>query len=170
MTAIDLGLLLLRLWAGVVMLSHGVNHGRSLDGTTRWFASRGFASPRMNALLATGSEIALGLALIAGFLTAPAAAGVIATMFAAFWSVHRYAGFFVFRRPDEGYEYVATLTVIAIVLAVAGPGAASVDHAIGIADDLDEWIGAAIAAAGLLLAMGQLAVLWRKPANDGQGG
>ncbi len=163
MTAIDVALLLLRLWAGVVMIAHGVNHGRTQEGTAKWFASKGFKSPTLNARVSALSEIAVGVGLIAGFLTTLAAAVLVATMFVAFWTIHRFAGFFNFHRPDEGYEYVTTLAVIAVALAIAGPGRYSVDQALGIAGTLDEWVGLAAIGAGLLAAMGQLAVFWRKP-------
>ena len=167
MTAIDAALLLLRLWAGVVIIAHGVNHGRTLEGTARWFASKGFKNANLNARVSALSEIAIGVALIAGLLTSMAAAGLVATMFVAFWSIHRFAGFFNFHRPDEGYEYVATLAMIAVALAVAGPGRFSVDEALGIAANLDEWVGLAIVGGGLLVAAGQLATFWRMPTDDG---
>jgi putative oxidoreductase len=166
-TGIDVALLLLRLWAGIVIIAHGVNHGRTLEGTAKWFASKGFKSAGLNARISALNEIAIGVALIAGLLTSVAAAGLVATMFVAFWSIHRFVGFFNFRRPDEGYEYVATLAVIGIAVAIAGPGRYSVDEAIGIAGNLDGWVGAAIIGAGLLVAVGQLATFWRKPAGDG---
>jgi putative oxidoreductase len=164
MTGLDAVLLILRLWVAAVMIAHGVNHGRTQDGTARWFASKGFRSEQLNARISALNEIGLGLLLIAGFLTGFAAAGVAATMFVAFWSIHRFVGFFNFRRPDEGYEYVVTLAVVALVLAVLGPGSASVDQAIGIADLLDGWVGVAIFAGGLAVAVGQLALFWRNPA------
>ncbi|HSO50821.1 MAG TPA: DoxX family protein [Acidimicrobiia bacterium] len=167
MTGIDVALLLLRLWAGIVIIAHGVNHGRTLEGTAKWFASKGFKSAGLNARISALNEIAIGVALIAGLLTSVAAAGLVATMFVAFWSIHRFVGFFNFRRPDEGYEYVATLAVIGTAVAIAGPGRYSVDEAIGIAGNLDGWVGAAIVGAGLLVAVGQLATFWRKPAGDG---
>ncbi len=46
---------------------------------------------------------------------------LLATMFVAFWAIHRFVGFFVFHRPDEGYEYVFTLMAISLALAIAGP-------------------------------------------------
>jgi putative oxidoreductase len=163
MTAIDAALLLLRLWAGVVIIAHGVNHGRTLEGTARWFASKGFGSAALNARISALNEIAIGVALIAGLLTSVAAAALFATMFVAFWSIHRLVGFFNFYRPDEGYEYVTTLAIIAVALAIAGPGRYSVDEAMGLAPNLDEWVGLAIVGGGLLVAAGQLAVFWRKP-------
>ncbi|MFQ5523430.1 MAG: DoxX family protein [Acidimicrobiia bacterium] len=166
MSKIDLALLILRLWAGVVIIAHGINHGRNLEGTANWFRSKGFRAARLNAFLSSANEVAIGVALIVGLLTSVAAAGLAATMFVAFWSIHRFAGFFVFHRPDEGYEYVATLTVVSLVLAVAGPGSVSVDASLGIAESLDGWAGAAIFAAGVLAAVGQLATFWRKPVKE----
>lgn len=166
MDQVDYALLALRLWAGVVIILHGVNHARSLDGTARWFASVGFRYPKLNAAMSAFMEIAVGIGLIAGMLTSAAAAGLAATMFVAFWAIHRFAGFFVFHRPDEGYEYVATLTVIALALAIAGPGAASVDRALGIDETLSGWTGLLIFFGGIALAAVELAVLWRKPIKE----
>lgn len=167
MTAIDVALLMLRLWAAFVIIAHGVNHGRTQEGTAKWFAAKGFRSPVLNARISALNEILIGLALIAGLLTSVAAAALVATMFVAFWAIHRFAGFFNFHRPDEGWEYVATLSVIGIALAIAGPGRYSVDEALGIAGTMDEWVGLAIIGGGLLVAAGQLATFWRKPTGVG---
>lgn len=166
METLDLVMLILRLWVGLVMVMHGINHGRSLDGTARWLASKGFSSEQINARLSALSEIGLGALLIAGFLTAFAVAGVAATMLVAFWSVHRFSGFFNFKRPDEGFEYVATIAVVALVLAIAGPGSASVDAALGWSDVLDGWLGVLIYAGGLVAGIGQLALFWHGPVES----
>lgn len=166
MEPIDVALLVVRGWVGVVMIAHGVNHGRSLQGTARWFASTGFRQAKTNAFISSAAEVALGLALIAGILTPVAGAGVVATMFVAFWSIHRFAGFFVFHRPDEGYEYVATIAVVMLALAMIGPGALSVDAELGIADTLNGWTGAAIVGVGLVAGAGQLALFWRRPVKE----
>lgn len=168
MDQIDTAMLVLRVWMGIVMLAHGINHARNQEGTARWFEKVGFRSPELNARLSAGNEIAIGLALIAGLLTTIAAAGMVATMFVAFWAIHRFSGFFVFRRPDEGYEYVATLVVAALVLAILGPGVVSVDAVLGIDEDLSGALGAGIIALGILAGAGQLAVFWRKPAEKGE--
>ncbi len=165
MTETDIALLALRIWAGIVMIAHGVNHGRNLDGTADWFEKRGWKLPKLNALLSSGTEIAIGVALLIGLLTSVAAAGLAATMLAAFWTVHRFSGFFVFRRPDEGYEYVVALAVIGLALALIGPGETSVDRALGIDEGLSGATGAAIFGAGLLAGAAQVAALWRKPSS-----
>jgi putative oxidoreductase len=162
----DLAFLIIRIWIGVVMIAHGVNHGRSLDGTANWFASKGFRSAPMNARVSAIGEILMGLALIGGLLTSFAVAGLVATMFVAFWSIHRFSGFFNFHRPDEGYEYVATLAVVAAALAIAGPGAYSLDHVFDIADQFDGVIGGVAAAAGLLAGGAQVAIFWRRPVRE----
>jgi putative oxidoreductase len=157
----DLVLLLLRLWLGVVMLAHGVNHARSLEGTTKWFASKGFRRAGLNARLSATGELAIGLGLVSGLLTPFALAGLIATVTVAFGAIHRFAGFYVFRRPDEGYEYVGTLVVTALALATIGPGTLSMDAVFGIV--VNGWTGLVIGLAGIVLGVVELAAFWRRP-------
>lgn len=159
----DVALLVLRIWLGAVMVTHGVNHGRSLEGTAKWFASKGFRHARLSAIGSAVGEVAIGLGLITGLLTSVAAAGLVIPMTVAFWSIHRFAGFFVFRRPDEGWEYVATLAVGAATVALAGPGRYSVDSWLGWDDALDGWTGLLIVLAGVVVAALQLAATWRRP-------
>lgn len=169
MDGLDAALLLLRAWVGLVMFAHGLNHARNQPGTTRWLAKVGFRSAGANARLSAGSEMVVGVALAAGFLTSPAAAGVVATMIVAFWAIHRHAGFFVFHRPDEGYEYVATLTAIAVALAVTGPGQVSIDAALSIDTVFDGWTGLGIVLLGVLVAVAQLALFLRRPPSSDPG-
>lgn len=166
MEPIDLAMLVLRLWLGAVMVAHGVNHLRSLQGTADWFASVGFRKASLQARLSAGAEVAIGAGLAVGLLTSLAAAGLVATMLVAFWAIHRFAGFFVFNRPDEGYEYVLTLVVAAAALAVVGPGEVSLDAAVGLDTTLDGWVGGAIALGGVAAAALQLAAFWRRPDDE----
>ena len=69
----------------------------------------------------------------------------------------------MFHHPDEGYEYVATLAVIALALAVVGPGSVSVDALLGLNESLNGWVGAGIFAAGLAAAAVHLALFWKRP-------
>jgi putative oxidoreductase len=166
MAPTDIALLGLRLWLAAVMAAHGINHARSIDGTASWFASTGFRRARLQARLSAAGELAIAAALAVGLVTSVAAAGLVATMAVAFWTIHRFAGFFVFHRPDEGWEYVATLAVAASALAVLGPGELSLDAALGLAGALDGWVGLATALGGGLLAAAlQLAAFWRRPAD-----
>ncbi len=163
MESFDLAVMILRLWLGIVMAAHGINHARSIEGTATWFATKGFRRADLNACASAFGEIAIGLGLITGTLTTFAAAGLVATMTVAFGAIHRFAGFFVFKRPDEGWEYVATLAVSAVVLATLGPGAASLDNILGIDQTLSGWTGLIIALAGLAAGAAQLAAFWRRP-------
>lgn len=165
MEQIDIAMLIVRLWVGTVMFLHGVNHSRSIDGTADWFESVGFSSPKLNARISALGEIAIGLAIAAGFLTSIAAAGLVAMMFVAFWTIHRFAGFFNFHRPDEGYEYVATLAVVGLALAIIGPGAYSLDHSMGLADELNGVPGAVAVAGGLLAGFVQTLIFWSRPSG-----
>ncbi len=164
MESFDWAMLILRIGTGLIILAHGINHARGRQRTTDWFGSIGFRNPELQWFASTASELAIGTALVTGLLTGPAAAGLVAVMFVAFWSVHRKNGFFIFR-PGEGWEYVATLAMVGVVIAVAGPGSASIDNAIGIDTDLDGGIGALLVAGALVAAGGQLAVFFKPDAG-----
>jgi putative oxidoreductase len=106
----------------------------------------------------------VGVLLIVGFITTLAAAGVIGIMTVAFVSVHRAAGFWVTARPDEGWEYIFTLSAVAAAIAITGPGSISVDAALDLDTLLDGWIGGGAVLFGFLAAGLQLATFFR-PAN-----
>lgn len=160
----DAALLLLRLVLGGVMAAHGVNHafgGGRIPGTARWFEGLGMRPGELHAWTASLTEMACGVLVAAGTLTAVACAGIVGVMVVAWVTAHRTNGFFVFR-PGQGWEYVAVLTVLAVVLATLGPGAWSIDAHVGAFRQLAGWDGAAIAAgAGGAGAAGLLALCWR---------
>ena len=166
--AVDLALLALRCVVGAVMLAHGVNHviggGRSA-GTARWFESLGMRPGRLHAWLASGTEIAAGALLVLGLLTPVAAAGVVGVLVVAWITNHLGNGFFIFR-PGEGWEYVMSLTVVALAIGALGPGSWSLDDAL----DLDDLAGAQGLALTAALGLGGAAALlvgfWRRPAAD----
>ena len=121
--AIDFALLLLRCGAGAVMLAHGINHIRpNIDGTARWFGSMGMRPPKVQAWLASITEIGAGSCCSLGLLTPFAAAGIVGVMAVAWAINHRGNGFFIFR-PGEGWEYVMTLGIVGIAIGALGPGA-----------------------------------------------
>ncbi len=168
MEAYDLAQLALRIAVGSVMLAHGIKHARGRDKTSRWFGSIGFKQPTLQWFASTAAEIGVGVLLIVGLLTAVAAAGVIGVMAVAFVSVHRKVGFWITARPDEGWEYVMVLAVVAGAVAVGGAGSASIDHALGIAGVLRGWVGVVAVLGGLVAAGVQLAVFFRPtPIDEG---
>ena len=157
----ELARLILRVTVGGTMIAHGVRHGRTLDGTARWFASIGFRRPRLQAVTSAAVEIGAGAALAAGIATPVAASAVVGTMAVAARTVHIPNGFFV---VGEGYEYVGNLATTSVALAAMGPGRWSLDRALG----LHEWgtpVRRVALAAGLGLAgaAAQLALFWRRP-------
>jgi putative oxidoreductase len=161
---VSAGLLILRVMVGIVMVAHGYNHifrGGKIQGTAGWFESLGMKPGILHAWLASLTELGAGAMLIFGFLTPLAAAGVVGVMLVALITNHIRNGFFIFR-PGEGYEYVLTLLVVAVSIAMLPAGKFSIDHAIDL--DWTGWTGLAIAAvAGAGGALLLLAVFWRKP-------
>jgi len=157
----DVASLVLRAAIGGTLVAHGVRHGRSLDGTGRWFGSIGFKEPRLQAAASAVVEVGAGAALIAGAGTPLAASAVVGTMAVAARSVHLENGFFI---TAEGYEYVLNLSAASVALAVIGPGSLSVDRLLGIDDKLTPVQRAGLAAGlGLAAAAAQLAAFWRRP-------
>ena len=167
-TAFNLSMLLLRGVLAVVFLAHGIRHvfgGGKIPGTARWFESLGMKPGVLHAWLASLTEIGAGTLLVVGLLTPVAAAGLVGVMVVAWVTNHLKNGFFIFR-PGEGYEYVMTLTFLALAVAGLGAGEWSLDHAAGIFEQ-PSMAGFLI---GLLAggggAVGLLAVFWRPPARS----
>lgn len=162
--ALNLALLVFRCGVGAVMLAHGINHvfgGGKIAGTARWFGSMGMKNPRMQAWMASLTEIGGGTLLVLGLVT-PFGGGAIVGVMTVAWIInHRKNGFFIFR-PGEGWEYVMTLLLCGLLLATTGPGEWSLDDAFDIRDDLSGTTGLLIAAiAGVGGALLLLAVSWR---------
>jgi putative oxidoreductase len=169
-SSVNMALLILRVTVGAVFLAHGINHiygGGKIAGTARWFESLGMKPGILHAWMASLVEVAAGAALVLGLFTPIAAAGVVGVMLVAFITDHMKNGFFIFR-PGEGYEYVVTLTLVAVAIGTIGPGQWSIDGHIGALQDLWGWPGFGIAVgAGGLGAAGLLGAYWRpeKPAE-----
>jgi putative oxidoreductase len=169
--AYDVGLLILRVVLGLTMATHGYNKffgGGRIAGTAGWFESIGIKPGTLHARVAASTEMAAGLGLAVGLLTPIPAAGFVALMFVAAWTVHRHNGFFIVK---EGWEYKLILATAAVALAATGAGKYSLDYALfrnsGLYQYLHGWCGLLIAlVVGLAGAIGQLAVFYRPPAKQ----
>jgi putative oxidoreductase len=130
----NFALLALRLVVGGLFVGHGVQKlfgsfgGAGLEGTAAGFEKGGLRPGWLHAWAAGLAEAGGGLLLALGLATPFAAAGLIAVMTAAIVTVHGPNGVWV---TKGGYEYNLVLIAVAIVLAGVGPGAWSLDHALG---------------------------------------
>ena len=129
----DIGLLLIRLGAGLAIAAHGAQKlfgafgGPGLKGTASFVESLGFRPGRAHAWALGVAELAGGLLLAAGFLTPFGAMAMIAVMLTAILAVHAEKGFFA---TDGGYEHPLLLAVAAAGLAFTGPGEYALDTAL----------------------------------------
>ena len=161
----DVAALLLRAIVGVVLIAHGYNHvwgGGKLAGTARWFESIGIRPGRVHAALASFTELGGGVLLLLGLATPLGGGAAVGTMSVALVANHLRNGFFIFRK-GEGYEYVLMIIVVGTAIGALGGGRASLDHALGLADDLQGALGLALSlGAGGAGAALLLATCWRR--------
>jgi|SRR5690625_3326628 len=145
----DSALLIVRLVVGLLMMGHGAQKlfglfgGHGLAGTAGWLESMGLRPPRLWALAAGLAEFGGGLLLALGLLTPLGGIAVAAAMLMAILLVHGTKLWVT----DGGGEYNLVLVTIGIALAMTGPGAYSLDAALGIT--LDPAL--VLAAAGLAI-------------------
>jgi putative oxidoreductase len=117
-----------RVVVGGVFLAHGIQKffAYGLHGVAGAFASMGVPVPAVTSALVAVVELLGGAALILGFMTRWAAALNGFDMIVAILLVHLKNGFF----NPMGIEFPLTLLAACIVIAIHGPGAASVDGAL----------------------------------------
>ena len=160
----DLGLLVVRLAVGMLMMGHGAQKlfgsfgGRGPAGTGEFFESLGLSPGRQMAILAGVGELTGGALLALGLLTPLSAALLSAVLLTAAWTAHRAAGIWV---SEGGYEYNLVLIAGLFALTAVGPGAWSLDNALGIDANGTGWalaeLGAAVIAAVGAVAIGRSA-------------
>ena len=161
---VDAALLVLRVVFGLFLAYHGYNKvAKGISGTEGWFRSIGFKWPGVQARLAAATEMGAGVAFALGLFTPFAAAAIIGVMIVAIVVAHWKVGFFVFL-PNQGWEYCASIAVVAWAVAAVGPAGYSLDHVLSLDDTFlgSGWWGAAIAAGlGIGGAVVQLLVCYR---------
>jgi putative oxidoreductase len=167
--AANFALLLARVWVAIMIFAHGWRHVKSVQsgpGMANWFESLGLKPGHFHALMVTGTEVAIPVVLVLGFLTPLCYGGVCALMLVAMLTNHLKNGFFL-SSAKEGYEYVLTVAVLSIALGTLGPGKWSLDHAFDISFPFEPkkaLIATAVVGIGGTAAF--LAAFWRPPKRD----
>jgi len=129
-SALDVGLLVLRVGVGLPFALHGFQKlfgwfgGGGRSATTAWFASLGFGDGRAATIMAGTSEIVGGIGIALGLLTPLSAAAVVGTMTTAAFVNNAASGFW---SVAKGWELNGYLIVVATALAISGPGALALD-------------------------------------------
>ena len=122
----SLGLFLVRVVLGVVFVAHGWQK-LAVDGlaaTQGAFGGMGIPLAEVAAPVAAVTELAAGVALVAGFATRVAAALLAVTAVVALVAVHLPNGFY---STTGGFEYVLVLAVASIAIVLTGPGRLALD-------------------------------------------
>jgi putative oxidoreductase len=116
----SIGVSLLRIHFGIILLAHGwlKVYVFSIAGTVGYFSSIGL--PSIIAYLVIFGELVGGLALILGIQTRLAATLAVPIVFGA--AVMNSGDGWLHSASGGGWEYAASLTVIAISLAFTGSG------------------------------------------------
>jgi putative oxidoreductase len=165
--AVSAGLIIIRLALGLMLMTHGLNKvfgAGGIAGTARWFEGLGLRPGRLHAQAAAATEIGAGVLVCLGLCFPLPCAAFVGLMTVAGLTDHRGKGFFVFK---GGWEYVALVGVIAVALAVLGPGRWSLDALIGLRLHGLGW-GLAVLLAGVI-AGGGMVLGFRRPVPAGEG-
>lgn len=127
---ISVGILLMRLVIGIAFIGHGAQKlfgwfgGYGPKGTGGWMESIGIKPGVTMAVLAGVLELVGGFMFAVGFLTPVAAVLIVATMLGAIIKVHAPNGFW---STSNGIEFPLTVLMVAVGIALTGPGSISLD-------------------------------------------
>lgn len=123
------GLTVVRLVLGVIFFMHGSQKvlgwfgGQGLAATVKGMTGMGL--PAVIVYLVAFGELLGGIALIVGFLSRIAGAGIAIIMAGAIATVHFKHGFFL---DNNGFEYALALLAMALGVVIGGGGCISVDN------------------------------------------
>ena len=128
----SVGMLILRVVVGLLFVGHGTQKlfgwfgGGGLDGTSGFFGSLGYRSPRTMGVVGGLAETVGGLLVFLGLLTPLGSALIVGMMVSAILSVHIDKGLW---NSNGGIEL--PLVMIASATAIAfGPGRYAIDRAL----------------------------------------
>ena len=136
--SVDLAALILRGALGVVFIGHGGQKlfslfgGGGISGTTAFFRSVGITAPDVFAYVVGITEFVGGVLLILGLLTFVVSIGLLIDMGVAIATVSSSFSFFSQTKVGYGWELNFILIGMAGALLIMGPGAWSLDAALGL--------------------------------------
>jgi putative oxidoreductase len=168
---VDLALLIVRVVIGLGFAAHGAQKlfgafgGYGLAGTGGFLESIGFRPGHIFAAAAGFGEFVGGLLVALGLLGPVGPMFMIAVMTTAILSVHISKGFFI---TNGGYELNLAYIGLALIFAVGGYGAYSLDSVLGIGSIWTPALQWGIAALGVVAGLGN-AAMRRAPANQPTG-
>ena len=121
---LDVALLVLRLALAAVLLYHGLPKIMNFGATVSGFQTMNIPAPTLTAAFAVLSEVVGGILILLGVAVDLAGLLVIIDMLGAIVTVHWASGFDF---TKGGWEHPFTVLVMALTLALAGPG----DYSVG---------------------------------------
>lgn len=125
-------LLVIRLYWGWSFAQTGWGKLTHLDRTAGFFESLNIPAPKLNAILAGGTECLGGILLALGLFARPAAVPLIFTMLVAYWTADRDALVALKTDPDKFVTAAPFLFLLAALIVLAfGPGKLSLDALLG---------------------------------------
>lgn len=166
LTTAATGLLVARVVLGLLMAAHGSQKlfgwfgGHGLAATGGMFESLGFRPGKMFATVAAATEFTSGILVVLGLLGPIGPALMISVMIVAAASVHLRNGLFA---ASNGIEVPLLYATGAAALALTGPGAYSLDAALGLGNLSSPVVVGIALAVGILGGVGNLIV--RRPAT-----
>jgi putative oxidoreductase len=134
-TALDIGLLIVRLVVGLTFAAHGAQKvlgwwaGPGFAGWTGAMTRMGLRPPVLWAALSSGVELVGGLLFALGLLTPVAAALLVAQSVYIVLRAHLPKGFW---NKNGGIEFPLQLLAGSLLITFSGPGAIAVDPAVGL--------------------------------------
>ena len=123
----DIPLLLIRLILAVGFYGPAMMKLNDINAIADWFVSMDMPAPKLNAYLATYTELLGFIFLTVGFATRFITIPLIITMIVAIKTVHWTNGF---NASDNGYEIPVYYIIMLITLFFSGPGRISLDYLI----------------------------------------
>jgi putative oxidoreductase len=169
---VETALLIARLVFGLSMSAHGAQKllgwfgGHGLTATGAFLEQIGFRPGRVFAALASATEVIAGLLTAFGLLGPIGPALMVSVMIVAAVTVHWSNGFFA---TTNGIELPLLYATVAVVLALIGPGAYSLDALFGWQSLWSPAFAAFALVVGAIGGIGNLAARRRAPGNNGAG-